>query len=443
LSRIIITNGMIYTGNEVIPHGTVLMEEETVTHICHSDQRESFARCADDVIIDADGRLITPGLINAHTHIYSALARGIALKDAPPANFVQILERLWWRLDNGLTLSDITLSTHLHALDCLHHGVTTLFDHHASQRVITDSLSTIATTLEQHGLRSCLCFEVSDRESAEAARRGIEENRQFFDRCNKEQSSHLRAKFGLHASMTLSAETLGACRQAIGNQTGGFHVHVAEDRADQENAMLHYGKPVIRRLADAGILNEETLCVHGVHLSDEEVEILAKSGAWLVHCPESNMNNAVGAADLSRYQNGGVNLALGTDGFTTDMFRETLAAHLLQNHDRQHPGAGYDVVPDLLFKANAALATQTFGLPLGTLQEKTPADLVVWEYRPPTPLNETNLYGHILFGLVGAQAREVVVAGRHLLHEGVALTCDEKAIAAECAEAAENLWERF
>lgn len=443
MSRIIITNGIIYTGDEIIHQGTVLIEGETVAEIVRGGGADSFARGADDRVIDADGRLITPGLVNAHTHIYSALARGIAIKDAPPDNFVQILERLWWRLDNALTLSDIELSAHLHALDCLHRGVTTIFDHHASQTVIVDSLPTIAAALAEHGLRHCLCFEVSDRGGRNAAQAGIEENRRFMESCQSAPSPDRRAKFGLHASMTVSAATLDACREASSDLPGGFHVHVAEDRADQVEATASYGQRVIGRLAAAGILTDETVCVHGVHLDEGELKQLAAANSWLAHCPESNMNNAVGAADLGAYRRAGVKLALGTDGFTTDMFRESLAAHLLQNHHRQHPGAGYEVVPDLLFGANATLATETFGLPLGAVKAAAPADLVVWEYRPPTPLSIDNLYGHILFGLVGAVAREVVIAGRHVLAGGSAVTCDEKEIAARCTAAAEKLWERF
>ncbi|MCK4305904.1 MAG: putative aminohydrolase SsnA [Candidatus Eisenbacteria sp.] len=498
MNRIVISNGIVFTGEEILSSATVVIEGDTIAHVISGDdsarnmpalgdgnenrpsnktshtngaspsnrtsptyaaspanqtsptngagrtnRASQVANEADTIYVDASGRLVTPGLVNAHTHIYSALARGIALKDPPPTNFVQNLERLWWRLDRALTMDEIRLSARLHAVECLKSGVTTIFDHHASQRAIRGSLSTIAQALGELGLRACLCFEVSDREGAAAVAAGVEENSAFIRDTLDAEGTMLRARFGLHASLTLSDATLEACTKAVDSCSVGFHIHVAEDKSDQTDAESRYSLRVIERLARFGVLGPQTICVHGIHLDEREIDILAASSAWLVHCPESNMNNAVGCTSLQELKSAGVRLALGTDGFTANMMREALSAHLLQNHLTGQPGAGYNTVPDLLFSANAALARETFGVDIGLLCEGSPADLVVWDYRPPTPLTMNSLWGHILFGLVNARAEDVIISGRHVLQNGVPVSCNEADLARHCSLAAQDLWDRF
>ena len=440
MSRIVIESALLFTGNEIITPAAIAIEGASISAVRSG---ATLPPEPGDRRIDAAGRLVTPGLVNAHTHIYSAFARGIALKDPPPTNFSQILERLWWRLDRALTLKDIALSSRWHAAECLRAGVTTIFDHHASQGAIAGSLATIAEAVTDFGLRACLCFEVSDRAGAEAAAAGIAENRRFIRAVDRADPTKLQARFGLHASLTLSDETLTACARAADPEEIGFHVHVAEDRIDQEDARARGAENVIARLAAAGMLGKRTLCVHGVHLEDAELDRLAAARAWLIHCPESNMNNAVGGAVLEKFTQRGVRLALGTDGFTADLVRETLVAHLLQNHLTGDPGAGYAHLPTLTFGANAELAREAFGCELGILHAGHPADVVVWDYLPPTPLTSENLYGHLLFGLASARARDVVVSGTQLLSAGRLEGCDEDRLAADCVSAAARLWERF
>ncbi len=456
MSRIVITDGIIYTGEEVIAPATLVVEGETIAQITPAGATTKDCRGTaaerdgtgtglqeGDIHISASGKLVTPGLVNAHTHIYSALARGIALKDPPPTNFIENLERLWWRLDRALTLEEIDLSARLQAVECLRAGVTTIFDHHASQKAIRGSLPAISRAVAELGLRACLCFEVSDRDGVAAAREGIEENIAFINEVSAIDGRMQRAKFGLHASFTLSDTTLEACANASDPDSLGFHIHVAEDKIDQESTRASHALSVIERLKEVGVLGGKTLCVHGIDLDDHEIEILARSGVWLVHCPQSNMNNAVGAASLRRFQQAGLRVTLGTDGFAADVVREGLVAHLLQNHLSGDPGAGYATVRELPFGANAALAADTFGVDLGRLHPGNPADLVVWDYYPPTPLTKDNLWSHLILGLVGARAEDVFISGRHLLHKGKATTCDEIELRGRCTEAAGRLWDRF
>lgn len=464
MGRVIVRGGWVFTGESVYSPGTVVIDGDRITRVAGGgsqlesmdavagrDQRVAPAPREEldalpgaregDLVIDAANRLVTPGLINAHTHIYSALARGISLKDAAPQNFLQILERLWWRLDRNLTLADLDLSARLHGVECLRGGVTTVFDHHASPGAARGSLETIAGALGELGLRSCLGYEVSDRDGPEVAAAGIEENRAFLAGPAQDRSALVRGLFGLHASFTLGDGTLRRCAEAAGE--AGFHLHLGEDRCDAEVTRERFGCTPTERLQRHGLLRRRTLCAHGVHLTDEDTAILAGAGATLVHCPESNMNNAVGVADLARLRDAGVRLALGTDGFTASMARTALAAQLLQSHRAGDPRAGYAVAPGLLFGGNRVLARETFGRDLGRLGAGAPADLVIWDYRPPAPLAAENIWGHLAFGLVTARAEEVFVAGRRVLAAGRPPSVDEDELAARCRDAAAALWERL
>lgn len=438
----LLEDALLFDGEQVSPGAALLIAGDRVAWIRRGNASAATAEQPAERI-DVRGRLVTPGLVNAHTHIYSALACGIGLKDAPPGDFPQILDRLWWRLDRALDPEAIRLSAQLHAIDCLRCGVTTIFDHHASQGAIDGSLRSIAEALEPAGLRACLCYEVSDRAGERAAAAGIAENVAMIDEAAADRSGRLRALFGLHASMTLGTRTLTACREAHDRHPAGFHVHVAEDAADQRDAERRYRMRVVERLAQTGILGPRTLCVHGVHLDALEVEILGRARAYLAHCPQSNMNNAVGVRRLASLVKAGVRVVLGTDGFTAQLWRESLAAHLLQNHLAGDPREGYAVVPGLLTGANPALAQAIFGLPLGRLAAGHPADLVVWDYLPATPLTADNLYGHAMFGLVGARAREVFIAGRRVLAGGDPVGIDEERVRRQAEAVAGALWERF
>lgn len=469
MNRTLVEGGLVFTGEEVLAGATVVIDGERVARVIPSRSVDGSGRPGDgprlpgdgggrrgeggclprdgDSVVHASGRLVTPGLVNAHTHIYSALARGIHLKDPAPGNFREILERLWWRLDRALGPEEIRLSALLHGIESLRSGVTTIFDHHSSQRSIRGSLATISGALDEIGLRAALCFEVSDREGSDAARDGIEENLSFA-RDLLAQSAPLRAAhFGLHASFTLSDRALKLCRESLAGTVGegvlGFHIHLAEDGIDQALTRERHRQSVVERLRQWEILGPRSLCVHGVHLEEREREILAGSGTWLVHCPESNMNNAVGAVRLSDMREAGVRLALGSDGFTANIARECLTAHLLQSHIRSDPRAGYLEVPSLLHGGNAALAAGVFGEGVGKIVEGGPADLVLWDYLPPTPLDRTNLYGHLLFGLVDARASSVWIAGRCVLRHGRVVGVDEDEVIRGCEKGARQLWERL
>jgi putative selenium metabolism protein SsnA len=394
-------------------------------------------------LIDARGGLIMPGLINAHMHLYSTFARGMALKDDAPGNFVEILERLWWRLDKVLTLEDVYMSALVAMIDCVRSGTTTIFDHHSSPSAVSGSLFRIAEAAHRVGLRSCLCYEVTDRAGQDVAAQSIEENRDFLEHCRAAGDPLLRGLFGLHASFTLSDETLTRCGRVATELDSGFHVHVAEAESDVAACQREHGKRVVERFHDLGILGDKTIAAHCVHVDDHEIDLLRASQTNVVHNPESNMGNAVGCAPVLRMVDRGVRAGLGSDGYTSDMFESLKVANLIHKHQTGQPGAGWAEPPAMLFDQNAEIASNCFGRTIGKLIPGACGDVIVVDYDPPTPLTATNINSHLLFGVSGRSVRTTIVGGRIVMRDRELAGIDEDEILAKARAAASRLWRRF
>jgi Cytosine deaminase and related metal-dependent hydrolases len=342
------------TTPQLIEDGALRIQGETITDI--GTTADLTARYPDEERWDARGQLVMPAAICGHTHFYGAFARGMAIPGEPPANFPQILERLWWRLDKALTLEDVRYSALVCLIDAIRHGTTTLIDHHASPNAMRES-GRHRGAVEEAGLRASLCYEVTDRDGPQRAREGIVENLRFARSLTPERRRFLAASFGLHASLTLSDETLADCVAAARDLRLGFHVHVAEDAADQDDSRRRSGKRVVHRLGDAGVLGPQTVAVHCVHVDPGEIARLAQTGTWVTHQPRSNMNNGVGVAPVEEMLAAGVRVALGNDGFSNNMFAEMKAAYLVHKLARRDPRAmPGDVVMRLAYENNAALA---------------------------------------------------------------------------------------
>jgi putative selenium metabolism protein SsnA len=427
--------------NRIFPQGALLIRNGLIAEV--GTTQELSRRHGKERVLDAAGQLVMPGLINAHMHLYSTLARGMALKDEPPANFVQILQRLWWRLDKALREEDILYSALVALISCIRHGATTIIDHHASPGSIPGSLDLIAQALEQAGIRGCLCYEVSDRDGSEKAQAGMEENCRFIRRCQREKNPSLSACFGLHASFTLGHETLKRCVELADELDSGFHLHVAEDVADLEDARQKYGKSTVSRLADYGILGPRSLAIHCVHVDADDIRILHERGANVVHNPQSNCNNGVGVAPVVEMMAAGIRVGLGSDGFTANMFDEIRTANVLHKLSHRDPRVGYAEVQQMAFENNRQIAALFFDRPLGVIRPAAAADLIFLDYHPPTPLSSDNFLGHLLFGIAGARVQTTIVGGKVLMRDGQLLGLDEEEIAARSRDLAVRLWEKF
>ncbi|HRE48037.1 MAG TPA: amidohydrolase family protein, partial [Aggregatilineales bacterium] len=326
MANLLLTNATIlnWSPRVVLPNQAILIREGRIAKI--GDSESLTANEGGLPIYDCEGALVLPGAICAHTHFYGAFARGMAIPGVPPRDFPEILRRLWWGLDRALTLDDVRYSALLCLIDAIHGGTTTLIDHHASPNAIDGSLSVIAAAVEEAGLRGVLCYEVTDRDGAERAQAGIAENVRFLREMERRQDDRLAATFGLHASLTLSEETLRACTTANEPFGSGFHIHLAEHEADEEDSLARSGVRTTLRLKHHRILGARTIAAHAVHVDASEVALLRETETWVTHQPRSNMNNGVGVASLDELLRAGIKVCLGNDGFSHFMIDEWRAA---------------------------------------------------------------------------------------------------------------------
>ena len=426
--------------NRVLSDHAVLCQDGLISRIAPRSELTVPA----DLTIDARGKVVMPGFINAHTHFYSTLVRGLT-KAEPSAGFQEVLEHLWWRLDRALELEDCHLSALVALIDAVRHGTTTLIDHHASPHAVHGSLDAVARAVTLVGLRACLCYELSDRDGVRIAGQGLAENLAFLERCTREPDPHLRALLGLHAAFTLSDTTLERAA-AEGRRLGtGFHIHVAEAASDQEYSLREHGVRVVDRLHRLGLLGSTTIAAHCVHVDDREMDQLAASGTAVAHCPQSNMNNAVGVADVPAMMRRGILVGLGTDAMTEDMLEELRAALWVRHLATGNPSAGFAETVATLVANNATIADRLWpGLGLGGLREGGAADLILIDYQPPTPFDEQTFPGHLVFGLSQATVDTTIVAGNVLMAgKQLRLDLDEAELTAKARERTRALWERF
>lgn len=377
---------------------------------------------ADMTVRDCRGKLACEGLTCGHHHIYSALARGMPAPARAPRDFAEILALVWWRLDRSLDLEMVRASALAAGIDCLRCGVTRVIDHHASPAAIAGSLGMIAGALEEVGLSHLLCYELSDRDGAAAARAGLAETADYL-------ATGRPGLVGLHASFTVGDELLAAAVALAAQHGVGLHLHVAEGAVDQQRCLAEHGRRVIERLADFGVLDRPgTLLVHCLHLSPAERALVRRSGAWVAHNPESNQNNAVGSFSWAGLDPARV--LIGTDGMHSDVLRSARAAFFAGQ-----AAGGFD----------PALAWQALWNNQRYLERHHPHaarrnDVVLYNYAPPTPLCADNLLGHAFFGLDARHVETVIAGGRVVLDAGRLTELDETATMEYCRQQARRLW---
>jgi putative selenium metabolism protein SsnA len=437
---ILIKNAIIATGgdkNKILYDHSILISDDKIKKIAPNNKfKGKYTKT-----INAKGRIAMPGFINTHMHFYSTFARGLT-KAKPSKDFVNILNNLWWRLDKKLTNEDSYYSAVIPLIDAIKHGTTTLIDHHASPLNIKGSLFSIEKAVRETGLRASLCYELSDRDGEKTIAEGLEENTEFIKYTKKKKDNFLHALFGLHASFTISDKTLEEAAYRGHKLATGFHIHAAEAQADQIYCEMRHKMRVMERLEKFGILGKKSIAAHCVHVNDNEIEILRRTGTAVIHNPQSNANNSVGVADIVKLMNNKVLVGLGTDAMTINMLEELRTAIWLQ-HLKHDPSMGFLEPINALMINNAKIAKRYFKN-IGSLKEENFADLILIDYIPPTPLDAGNFYGHLAFGISQNHVDTTIVNGKVLMeNKKLKLNIDEERIAKKSSELAAALWKRF
>ena len=435
----LIGNGRLFTRDEknsYFENGAVVWEGNTIVEVGEFEALKQ--KYADAEFIDAKGGMIHPAFINTHEHIYSALARGLSIKGYAPNGFLEILDGLWWTIDRNLDNDLTKLSAEATYLECVKNGVTTIFDHHASFGEISGSLFAIEEAAREFGVRSALCYEISDRDGKEKALASIKENVDFAKHALSLKDDFVKGMMGMHASFTISDETMELCRQEKPKEIG-YHIHVAEDILDLHRCLKEHGKRIVDRLYDWDVLGEKTLLAHCIYVNPHEMDLIRDTNTMVVHNPESNMGNACGCPPTMEIVHKGILTGLGTDGYTHDMIESWKVANVLHKHHLVDPGAAWAEVPEMLFQGNARIANRYFEKKLGVLEKGAAADIIITDYIPPTPMNAGNLNGHMLFGMNGRSVVTTVGNGKILMKNRELQGIDEERCLAKIREGAARL----
>jgi putative selenium metabolism protein SsnA len=270
----------------------------------------------------------------------------------------------------------------------------------------------------------------------------VAENVNFIKKAHEDTTGMVHGMFGLHASFTLSDETLDYCNEQKPDYAG-YHVHVAEGMDDLNDSMKKYGKPVVERLRDKNILGPESLAVHCIHINDDEIQMLKDTNTNVVHNPESNMGNAVGCPRVLDIVHKGITAGLGTDGYTSDMLESYKVANILHKHNTGDPNAAWGEIPTMLFENNRKIAEHAFGRTLGVIEPGAQADIIVTDYIPTTPMHADNYNSHIVFGMNGRSVIDTMCNGRLLMKDRDIIGIDEEAEMAKSRDLAQKMADRI
>jgi putative selenium metabolism protein SsnA len=445
--NLLLTNITIFTNDE---QNQVLREHAVAVAGSRIEAVGPWAELAEAYAsfkqVDGGGRLLMPGLVNAHMHFYGTFARGLALP-RQPRDFGEILAWLWWTLDKALDLNAVYYSTLLPAILAVKSGVTAVVDHHASPNAVMGSLDKIEEALSLVGLRGLLCYEVSDRDGKTVRDEGLAENARYIRKCQEARArdpDHLYdGMMGLHASFTLDDDTLRRAAALAAELERGHHIHVLEGTLDEAETQRKYGVGVAQRLHEFGIFGPNSIAAHGIYLDEDGMDLVAESNTIVVHNPQSNMNNAVGRADIFALLRRGVLVGIGTDGMTADVKVDARTGYLLHRHHLADPTVGWNELRQMALQNNPAIYRRLTGQPVGRVAPGYLADIILVDYYAPTALNGDTFWGHFLFGIADAPVDTTIINGRIVMQNKELPGIDEAEIARESRAVATQVRQRF
>lgn len=425
-----IINGKIYDYVTYIQNGFVIFNEK----ICEvGDMKDFNKRNNYDQIIDVKGKLVLPGMVNAHSHLYGAYLRGIPLRTFNPMSFKEHLQQLFWTLDSRLGIDSSYMSALSLVPEHVKCGVTTIIDHHAAGQIRGTLEALKEAWVDKAGLRGVFAFETSDRFNV---RECIKENVEFYN--YNAHKGNCGAMFGMHASMTISNNTMDMIAQSIGNIP--LHVHVGESIEDEKSCMANYQKTIVERFIDGGIVNDNSLFAHCTNISEREAALMAQNNVTAVINPTSNLNCGNGMVDCKMLNEYGVITTIGNDTLGTNIAADIRNTMYVQ-HEKTRSTWWFnsEKLKQYLIN-NYIFASKLLGSKIGRFESGYEADIITVDYKPVTPINENNIFDHIVDGVFSAFRPDNVWCRGVIKMSNYITVYDEEKISAMSQEMASKLW---
>jgi putative selenium metabolism protein SsnA len=444
LVDLLIKNGVLVTMDaqrRILEGHSVAVEGGKVVEIEKTSTLEKKHGRAD--VIDASGRIVMPGIVCSHSHLYGMLLRGAPLKVEPPSDFTQILQRVWWPMDEAMNFEDAYASALVASMEFAKSGVTTFADTYSGPNSISGSLDHIAKAVEEVGIRGFVAFEATERHSAEEGAQGVQENVRFAEKTKTKPDAKAKPLLSIHASFTVSDDLIRRVKELAAKYHIPITIHASEGMGDVHHNLENYGKRTIERLRDVGLLGRNTVLAHCVNIDENEIGILAETDTGVTHNPMSNMLNAVGVAPLLDMLQKKVRVGLGNDGYIFDMFENMRAAFLLHRVHHKNPNA---IDPYTILEMATINGAGLYGMEeeIGSIELGKRADVII--IRPnvlPTPLNANTVVGHLINTVDGDDIETVLIDGKPVVKNKKLLTVDEEKAQEISQAAAAKLWDRL
>ena len=441
---LLIRNGVLVTMDgqrRILENHAIAIEQGKVVEIGKTADLQKKHSTAE--VLDASGRIVMPGIVCSHSHLYGMLLRGASLKITPPSDFTQILQRVWWPVDEAMNFEDAYASALVASVEFAKSGVTTFADTYSGPNSITGVLDHIARAVEEVGIRGFVAFEATERHSKDEGAKGVQENVRFAEKTHSKPESKARPLFSIHASFTVSDDLIKRVKALAVKYRVPITIHASEGLGDLHHNLENYGKRTVERLRDVGLLGPDVVLAHCVNLDENEIDTIAQTKTGVAHNPMSNMLNAVGVAPILRMLEKKINVGLGNDGYIFDMFENMRSAYLLHRVYHKNPNA---IDPYTVLEMATVNGAKLYGMEkeLGSIEAGKRADIII--IKPsvlPTPLNASSAVGHLVNTVDGDDVETVLVDGKPVVKNKQLLTFDEEKAQSISQNAAAKLWERL
>jgi cytosine/adenosine deaminase-related metal-dependent hydrolase len=421
----------------VLEHSDILIEDSRIAAVGDA------GRAKPDRVIDGTGRIVLPGFIFGHTHLYGVMLRGAPLKIEPPLDFRQILDRVWWKVDAAFSNEDAYASALIASYELVRSGSTCFADTYSGPGSINRVLDDVAKGVSEVGLRGILAFEATERNSSEEGRQGLQENVRFLKRLQQHPNDLLYGMYSLHASFTLSDELIQKTREQADKLRAPITIHTSEGLIDVYHNLERYDKRTVQRLFDLGLLGSDVVLAHCVNVNADELQLIRGSGASVAHNPMSNMNNAVGVAPIKEMLDLGIPVCLGNDGLIFDALENIRCAFFIHKLHHRDPRV---TTPDQILEMATIRGAEAYGLAkeLGSIEPGKRADLVILHPSPrATPILPSGVAGYIVYGLTAHDVESVFVNGSAVVENHRVTTIDPQTIEKVLDRVVPRLWAKL
>jgi len=409
----------------------VVVEDGTVAAI-----EDGYAPDAD---VDARGEVVIPGLVNCHTHMYALPIRGAPL-DVAPESFYEALVDIWWRVDEAFTEEDARLSALGSCVEMLESGVTTFCDNYSGPNTLPGALDAVAEGVAATPIRGMLTFEQTARNSEDEAMAGLEENSRFV-REGEDDYGRVSGHYCLHTLFTNTESVVRATAERAREDGRPVQIHLEEGLVDVHRAIEEYGQRPVPALEEMGFLEADVIAAHCVHSTERELGILAENDVAVAHNPYSNINNAVGVADVETMEREGMTIGLGDDGWDPDMFETMRSAAGIHKLKQNNP-SGFDTAKALEWATIGSAEALGMADEVGSVEEGKRGDFVTLDLGPNPVLPGSAPY-YVVSAASRGDITRTLVGGEVVYERGERVRSVDRADMRAVGEASERLWNRL